>query len=47
VVLDKGRVVKEGPHEALMARGGLYRRLYEMAYAGYRKAGRAANQADQ
>lgn len=34
VVLDKGRVVEDGQHEGLLARRGLYTRLYEMTYAG-------------
>lgn len=28
-VVDRGRLVELGPHEALLARGGLYRRLHE------------------
>lgn len=34
VVLDGGRVVEEGPHDALVARDGLYRRLVERQFAG-------------
>jgi ATP-binding cassette, subfamily B, multidrug efflux pump len=30
VVLDEGRVVEEGPHAGLLARGGLYARLWRM-----------------
>ncbi len=33
IVLDQGRVVDEGTHEHLLARGGLYRRLYELQFA--------------
>ncbi|OZI67001.1 ABC transporter ATP-binding protein [Bordetella genomosp. 11] len=30
IVLEKGRIIEEGPHDALVARpGGVYRRLYE------------------
>jgi ATP-binding cassette subfamily B protein len=32
VVLDGGRVVEEGTHEALLARNGLYRRLVERQF---------------
>ena len=32
VVLDRGRVVEEGPHDALLARGGLYARLYQRQF---------------
>lgn len=32
VVMDKGRVVDEGPHEELLARGGLYADLYRLQF---------------
>jgi ABC-type multidrug transport system fused ATPase/permease subunit len=32
IVLDHGRVVEDGPHEVLMARGGLYAGLYEAQF---------------
>jgi ABC-type multidrug transport system fused ATPase/permease subunit len=33
VVLASGRVVEEGSHEELLARGGVYRKLYELQFA--------------
>ena len=30
LVMDRGRVIERGTHEALMAEGGAYRRLYEL-----------------
>jgi ATP-binding cassette, subfamily B, bacterial MsbA len=32
VVLDRGRVVEQGPHEELLRRGGLYKDLYELQF---------------
>ncbi len=32
LVLDQGRIVEEGGHEQLLARGGLYRRLYDLQF---------------
>lgn len=33
VVIDKGQIVEEGTHAALLAKNGLYKRLYEMQFA--------------
>lgn len=33
VVMNRGSIVEQGRHEDLMARGGLYTRLYEMTFA--------------
>ena len=33
IVLDKGRIVEEGTHDQLLARGQMYRRLYEMQFS--------------
>jgi len=33
VVLDKGAIVEEGPHEELLARRGIYRKLYDLQFA--------------
>jgi subfamily B ATP-binding cassette protein MsbA len=33
VVLDRGRIVEQGNHEALMSRSGVYRRLYELQFS--------------
>ena len=32
MVLDAGCVVEDGTHEALLARGGIYRRLYDLQF---------------
>jgi len=33
VVLDQGRIVEQGTHEELLARGGIYRRIYDTQFA--------------
>lgn len=33
VVMEKGRIVQEGPHEALLAQDGIYRRFFERQFA--------------
>jgi ATP-binding cassette subfamily B multidrug efflux pump len=35
IVMDKGRVVEEGDHRSLLARGGLYARLWEHQSGGF------------
>jgi ABC-type multidrug transport system fused ATPase/permease subunit len=35
VVVDRGRIVEEGSHELLLARGGLYARFCERQFGGY------------
>jgi ABC-type multidrug transport system fused ATPase/permease subunit len=35
VVLDEGRVVEEGTHAALLARGGLYAGFWERQSGGF------------
>jgi ATP-binding cassette subfamily B protein len=36
LVLDDGRVVEDGSHEALLALGGRYAELFGLQAAGYR-----------
>ena len=38
VVLDAGEVVEEGPHEELLARRGIYRKLYDMQFVDEERA---------
>ena len=42
VVVDDGRVVEQGRHAELLARGGLYADLYRTQFAGGRRADAAA-----
>lgn len=35
IVMDQGRIVEEGPHEALLARGGLYTRYWQRQSGGF------------
>jgi ATP-binding cassette subfamily B multidrug efflux pump len=35
IVIDKGRLVEQGTHEQLLARGGIYHRLYHSQFRGY------------
>jgi len=35
VVLQQGRIVETGPHDALIAKNGLYARLYALNYASF------------
>jgi ATP-binding cassette, subfamily B, bacterial MsbA len=32
IVIDKGRIAEEGTHDQLLARGQVYKRLYEMQF---------------
>jgi ABC-type multidrug transport system fused ATPase/permease subunit len=42
IVLDDGRIVEEGTHRQLLARRGLYHRLYLTQFAGQRLVGTEA-----
>lgn len=40
IVLDRGRLVEQGTHEELLARGGLYRRVYDLQFRDQRAGDR-------
>ncbi|MBJ6126527.1 ABC transporter transmembrane domain-containing protein [Microvirga splendida] len=42
LVMDQGRIVEEGTHEALLAEGGLYARLARLQFTGEREQSEAA-----
>ncbi|MEZ0172088.1 ABC transporter transmembrane domain-containing protein [Microvirga sp. TS319] len=42
LVMDKGRIVEEGTHEALLGQGGLYARLARLQFSGLHEPGLAA-----
>jgi ABC-type multidrug transport system fused ATPase/permease subunit len=35
VIMDEGRIVEEGPHQALLERGGLYAELWARQSGGF------------
>jgi ATP-binding cassette subfamily B protein len=41
LVMDQGRIVEQGTHQQLMARGGLYLELYEAQFARREQSKRA------
>lgn len=47
VVLQQGRVIEEGDHDALMALGGLYSRLYDLNHASFDDLPQAVTEADR
>jgi ATP-binding cassette subfamily B protein len=42
LVMDQGRIVEEGTHEALLDHGGLYARLARLQFTGEREQSEAA-----
>jgi ATP-binding cassette, subfamily B, bacterial len=42
LVMDKGQIVEEGTHEALLGQGGLYARLARLQFTGAQEHGLAA-----
>ena len=42
IVMDRGRVAEEGTHEQLLAKGGIYRRVYDLQAEGLELTGEEA-----
>ena len=42
IVMDRGRIVEDGGHEDLLARGGLYASLWSRQSGGFIDSGREA-----
>ena len=47
VVLQQGQLIEEGPHETLVAEGGLYAKLYDLNYASFDDLPEAVTDADR
>jgi subfamily B ATP-binding cassette protein MsbA len=47
IVLDNGKIAETGTHQELLARGGIYARLYEMQFADMDDAATPAPKADR
>ena len=41
VVMDQGRVVETGKHAGLIQQNGIYRKLYELQFQGWRRSPKA------
>ncbi|MGE5560367.1 MAG: ABC transporter ATP-binding protein [Chloroflexota bacterium] len=46
IVLDRGRIVEEGTHETLLARGGIYTQIYDLQFRGQEDIAAVASQAN-
>ena len=38
IVFEKGRIIDEGTHEELLAKGGLYKQLWNLQAGGFLRA---------